>query len=229
MCQEPDLHVGYMFASPIQVSDILYDQLNYLEEARTIRNTAEQSKVRLKFLVSVLTKDSLSEMLSRKPRALHFSCHGIEKKMPRNALKSYLLFETFGGDGIEISEEEIKKILNNYNVELDFVFVAACKSEQVGKIFLKRGVKHVICVESGKSVKDEAVLDFTNRFYQMIFQGHPICKAYELARGDVDIKHKKADANMLKMLKDTDTDQHVCSTFKYCLRPGQLQEITDQV
>ena len=56
-------------------------------------------------------------------------------------------------------------MLGNYKVDLDFVLIAACKSEQVGKIFIKRGVRHVICVEQGKQVKDDAVLDFTNRFY----------------------------------------------------------------
>ena len=31
--------------------------------------------------------------------------------------------------------------------ELQFVYVASCHSEQVGKIFLEAGIPHVICID----------------------------------------------------------------------------------
>lgn len=43
-------------------------------------------------------------------------------------------------------------MLIRYSVKLEFVFVAACKSEFVGKIFLMSGVKHVICVREGSEI-----------------------------------------------------------------------------
>ena len=44
---------------------------------------------------------------------------------------------------------------------LDVVFVAACDSEFVGKIFLKCGARHVICVKTNEYVLDDATIDFT--------------------------------------------------------------------
>ena len=45
--------------------------------------------------------------------------------------------------------------------KLDVVFVAACDSEIVGRIFLKCGARHVICVKTGEHVLDEATIQFT--------------------------------------------------------------------
>jgi len=49
---------------------------------------------------------------------------------------------------------------------LDLVFVAACKSEFVGRIFQSAGAKHVICVREGAEVLDRAALIFTRSFYK---------------------------------------------------------------
>lgn len=54
--------------------------------------------------------------------------------------------------------------------ELEFVFVATCHSEFVGKIFQEAGAKHVICIVQDKEVRDDAVITFTDTFYSMIFE-----------------------------------------------------------
>ena len=53
--------------------------------------------------------------------------------------------------------------------ELDLVFVAACKSDFMGRIFQKTGAKHVICVKKTKEILDEAAIAFTKSFYYHIF------------------------------------------------------------
>ena len=80
-------------------------------------------------------------MLSRKPKALHISCHGI-----RTDKDDFLLLEQAGGEGQLVSKREIGEWLIKFSVNLDLVFVAACKSKFVGTMFQKAGVKHVICV-----------------------------------------------------------------------------------
>ena len=55
--------------------------------------------------------------------------------------------------------------------KLDLVFVAACNSEDIGRIFQSFGVKHVICVKKQRFVLDEAAIDFTKTFYIKLFQG----------------------------------------------------------
>lgn len=82
-------------------------------------------------------------------------------------------------------------MLIKYSVNLDLVFVAACKSYFVGSMFQKAGVKHVICVKEGAEILDDAVLNFTNRFYRNIFAGENICVAFEKAQTEVEIHNSK--------------------------------------
>ena len=82
-------------------------------------------------------------MLSRKPKALHISCHGI--KNTQDAIGQsffeykndgdFLLFETELAEGELVSAKQLRKLIRQYSVNLDLVFVAACKSEFVGRIF----------------------------------------------------------------------------------------------
>lgn len=53
--------------------------------------------------------------------------------------------------------------------KLDFVVVATCHSEFVGRIFLEAGAEHVVCIRSSDEVADEAVLHFTSTFYSAVF------------------------------------------------------------
>ena len=48
---------------------------------------------------AVATKDNFTEMLSRKPRALHISCHGLQKRND-----DFLLLEMKGGEGELVSK-----------------------------------------------------------------------------------------------------------------------------
>lgn len=58
----------------------------------------------------------------------------------------FLLFETDEGDSKLVSREQLKKLIKSTCATLDFVFVASCHSEFVGRIFLEAGAKHVICI-----------------------------------------------------------------------------------
>jgi len=57
-------------------------------------------------------------------------------------------------------------LIRQYGVKLDLVFVAACKSEFVGRIFQRAGARHVICVREGAEVLDTSALIFTKTFYK---------------------------------------------------------------
>ena len=46
--------------------------------------------------------------------------------------------------------------------ELEFVVVATCHSEFVGKIFQEAGAKHVICITQSEEVEDDAIITFTD-------------------------------------------------------------------
>jgi hypothetical protein len=45
------------------------------------------------------------------------------------------LFENNLAEGELVSSKQLRKLIRQYGVKLDLVFVAACKSEFVGRIF----------------------------------------------------------------------------------------------
>jgi len=83
-------------------------------------------------------------MLNCQPKAIHISCHGIKNSqdvLGQQGFSEYkddgdfLLFETKLSDGELVSSKQLRKLIRQYGVKLDLVFVAACKSEFVGRIF----------------------------------------------------------------------------------------------
>jgi hypothetical protein len=135
----------------------------------------------------VATLSNFIEMLNRQPKALHISCHGIKNSKDVLGIQSFteykdagdfLLFETELSNGELVSSKQLRKLIRQYGVKLELVFVAACKSEFVGRIFQRAGAKHVICVKEGAEVLDKAALIFARTFYKLIFKGILICEAF---------------------------------------------------
>ena len=80
------------------------------------------------------------------------------------------------------------------------MFVAACKSEFVGRIFQRAGAGHVICVKEGAEVLDTSALIFARTFYKLIFRGLNICEAFKQAKAAVEFEVNIGQSNMFKML-----------------------------
>ena len=92
------------------------------------------------------TSQTLIDMLKKKLRVLHISCHGVSDKenymmtfknyrpMPMGISretdpeleKNYLLFEATTGEGELISAAQIKKLLQKEVPMLDLVVLQAC-------------------------------------------------------------------------------------------------------
>lgn len=119
------------------------------------------------------------------------------------------------------------------------VFVAACKSEFVGRIFQIAGAKHVICVREGSEVLDEAALIFTRNFYAQIFKGSLICEAFKLAKAAVEFQINIGSSNMFKMLLVEEVPfiesfgavkqlPHKCCVFGP-LEKGKFQNLTEKI
>lgn len=71
--------------------------------------------------------------------------------------------------------------------ELQFVYVASCHSEQVGRIFLEAGVPHVICIDQNETILDKAAIEFSKFFYDEVFDTYQnICDAYAYAKEKVE-------------------------------------------
>ena len=52
-------------------------------------------------------------------------------------------------------KDEMNVLLSSVNLEdIEVVFLAACHSEQIGQLFVDKGVGHVVCVKMTRCVLD---------------------------------------------------------------------------
>jgi hypothetical protein len=94
-------------------------------------------------------------MIRLEPKVLHISCHGIRNELHTMRLNfdgvkedgHFLLFENSYGAGELVSAKQLRLLMQSTEHQIDVVFVAACDSEDIGRIFQRCGAKHVICVE----------------------------------------------------------------------------------
>ena len=144
-----------------------------------IKDTLKQTNKAIKFQSKVATKSNFEQMISQKPVILHISCHGIKNERRTNIGLDYeevkengnfLLFESYEGKGELISAKQIRKLLEKSQQKLNIVIIAACDSEYIGKVFLKNGARHVICVKQERFMLDDAASKFASRFYSNVFQ-----------------------------------------------------------
>ena len=126
-----------------------------------------------------LTKDNFEQILSKRPKIIHLSCHGVRNEQHTMGMNfhsvrdegHFLLFENLVGDGELVSARLLRMVMAQSTNEIEIIFVAACDSEGIGRIFQQCGVKHVVCVEQKQFVLDNAAIHFTTAFYSEIFRG----------------------------------------------------------
>ena len=111
-------------------------------------------------------------MLSKNPKILHISCHGLKIELRHSTLirdraekENCLIFEKENGEGQLVDAASLNKLIKKALPKLDVIFLAACNSEFAGKVFLKCDAEHVICIQKDKEVLDSAALLFTESFY----------------------------------------------------------------
>ena len=121
-------------------------------------------------------------------------------KQSNTGIKSYLLFENDFGEGTLISTEELLHLVRRTVTNLDLVFVAACDSELVGKIFQSCSAKHVICVKQKRFVLDQAAIAFTKIFYSNVLDEMNICEAFEKAKAAVGFQFQRHEADLFTIL-----------------------------
>ena len=66
------------------------------------------------------------------------------------------------GGGVWVKQEDLLASCKEMIKNIDLVFIAACKSDQIGAMLIKEaGVKHVISSQSNQSLIDETTIKFT--------------------------------------------------------------------
>jgi hypothetical protein len=137
-------------------------------------------------------------------RAIHFSCHGEAAGFYAGPAGSLLIEQDayfngdckFGEAHVLEGDDLIKQLRiqnGGHAGEVEFVFVSACLSINVGMRFVDLGVPHVIAV-NGK-VADIAAGMFSTRIYHELFLGKSVRQAFALASREVEACDK-VDRNM---------------------------------
>ena len=134
-----------MHASPIYIEGPSEGKTNlvalkFQKEKDSIIEAIKQSEQKVRFRQSVATKDKFIDIIRKRPTCLHISCHGFDQadtsmRLMQEEDQRNLLFETENGSGHLISQGELNKILKQAMTKIKLVFVAACMSDFVGKIF----------------------------------------------------------------------------------------------
>jgi hypothetical protein len=119
------------------------------------------------------TTDTLRTVLSLGCRALHFSGHGI----PRG-----LCFEDGRGGLQVVRVAQLRDLLGAGGLSLQFVFVSACYSMEIGEAFVRAGVPHVVCVKVDTKIQDAAAIAFTRAFYVAFLSGKTVKASFAIAK-----------------------------------------------
>lgn len=124
--------------------------------------------------------ESLKQIVASRPTIIHISCHGDfdEKKK-----QFYLAFEQ-KDTGIQdsLTEDRLIKLLGDGSQQqVQLVFVSACHSEMIGKIFIRAKVPVVVAVNSHTMVLDEVCGLFGRHFYFHLLDGYTPKVAFQEA------------------------------------------------
>jgi CHAT domain len=101
------------------------------------------------------------------------------------------------------------------------VFVAACQSEQTGRVFEKAGVEHVVAVK--QKIVDTHARWFTRFFYKYLLEPLSVREAFELAVQSVMLEFRVENHFVLLPAED----RHEEVLFKDSI-PGRLEYSTSR-
>ena len=123
------------------------------------------------------------------------------------AKMQYLIFENEYGGGDMVSEEDLETLMKSADQKIKLIFIAACDSEQIGMLFRKFNVEHIICIKDKRYVLDEVAIKFTQTFYKAVFTGKPVCEAFKRALQATQFNVGAGcqnEVNLFQLLKGSD-------------------------
>ena len=151
----------------------LQTDLEYRKLVEILRGTEKEFKI----LKQAINFQSFKEVVSKKPKVIHISCHGDYSYEER---QFYLQFETIGnGKADNVQESRLVELLGDTSDHgIQMVVVNACHSEQIGNILYKCKIPFVITVNSDSQIADDICLIFSRHLYMQLLQGMTVEKAF---------------------------------------------------
>ncbi|KAH9112734.1 hypothetical protein AeMF1_012986 [Aphanomyces euteiches] len=198
-----ELDVAILHASPflLRLPDMRYvplPELNIKQEQHRLQRIFIEANRALRTIHGVMSLDTLRKVLDRNATVLHFSGHGGGVGAGQ---QDVLVFEDCNSTGLGhvIDSATLQSILCGGlpSPSLKLVFVSSCHSRQVGEVFLRAGVQHVVCVKQNEKILDETSIIFAHAFYHALLHGKPVPQSFSIAQSRV-----RADAAQLKAESD---------------------------
>ena len=159
---------------------------------------------------------NLRDVLSAKPKILHFSGHGEQDK--GNGDNDFLIIERDDLRNENLTGKMIRDMFWKNKEEDDKIRLAvvlSCHSQKVGEIFAKAGVGHVVCIKREWEVADQAWLTFAKTFYNYLLYGEEcsVWEAFQHGKKVVSHKFKPTEADKFLWLWDHQNKTQDCVTF----------------
>ena len=191
----------------------LYDQLDCEEEYKKLVSILKQTQHLIRLTKTPLNFESFKQVLARKPKMIHISCHGdYDQKLK----EFYLQFEQ-SGTGIldKVNQSRLKDLIGSDGQNIQIAFISSCHSEQIGEIFYQAGIPIVICVNQDSMILNDICILFMRHFYMQLINGRTVKQAFEEAQATV-----RASETNYKSCCCAHSHSNQCIWFKYAKQHG---------
>lgn len=178
------IDIAIMYAEPLvkREGDQIFSQpdaVDYEEECNQIYEVLDSKKMKIDLVIEIASRDNLVSVLNKGPKILHIMCHG---EFDRIKQQFYLCFENNEGELDPFYADDLRAILQRLKPDIQLVFVNACHSEQVARVFADAGVPCVIAVQSQLQIADMVARNFAQKIYEYLFDGCSIGQAFQASR-----------------------------------------------
>ena len=228
--------VVYLFSQPlvIQKTDTNDGCKRIIQEVETvldcttereiIKDAIKEGKSRsIRFRSCCATIGNVDKLFKSEATVVHFAGHGSENQ------KLGITFESNKGEAIVPTIDDLRKFLpvSGEPGRIKILFVSSCYSESSGAAFEEsKAARHIIAVNRNERISDKLSEGFTQSFYQALFSGYTVQKAFDNAKMAITIDdpastsssgRNSTAASMFVLLPRG----HVC-THECCYFPRQL-------
>jgi len=211
------IDIALMYSEPLVRRDeygiiSLGEPVDFEDECTKVLDILRKKEKRINVYFEIATVRNLVNVLSLSPTILHVICHGDFNKQKN---QFFLCFEE-NGELFELYSEDLKVRLQEVNFSTQLVFINACHSEAVARVFIDAGVPCVVAVNSELKIEDSIAQRFSESFYWQLFEGKTVEEAFRHARAAIAGKDvytcccahsHKADCEWYKLVKNEGCDK----------------------
>jgi len=197
------IHFGIVYSNPlldIKENDMNYcyisDPVDFNNECLNILECFQEKKKRINVYIQCAQTGELTKLIVKRPKILHIICHG-DYDAERG--EYFLEFENNRLELFRLSTSKLREMLEGMDLsDIKLVFVNACHSEEVARVFFDFGVKCIIVVQGKNKINDLYASVFSRYLFDYLLEKQSIKQAFTNA------------ISMLKSFKDKSSSACCC-------------------